>query len=549
MIATTAHELEALCLRLNPSKCATLHISGQNPTGTRPTKFKLGDIEIQALDDGTPYAYLGNPVGFFIQKHFKTANDALSILERLSASNLAQWQKLDALKTFFFPTLSFSMRPGQLGKEDWDEVDVAARREIKDIFSLPPNASTHYIYGNRKLGGCGLPSAAEDSDFYLVDSAFKLLTSKDESVKLEALGQLTRTVAFRIKRTPTDGDLAGFLSGSMEGEYSDTTNQYANHWTLARKASVRQNVSWSFVDGSPSVTIGVEVLTRTKRRGIMRAFHDNFQLIQTQKLLAAPNQGKVMDCVAMAPASTHFLTDGKYTRIRAAVAFKGTILSENQVVGPNRLRPDLVANVDNKIYIIDVTIPFENRRQAFGQARERKVHKYLELIPYFSSLGFRHIQIVPIVVGALGAWDPENDAFLRKVATRSGSAPSVGNDAVQVNERTDSIPPVVTPSTDTPQSNASLPTNVVTPSGSENPNHIPKVPTQKTESPRATTSNDPLAGTVNSVNQSPENSPVSGPCEHENETTKTQSTPSPVVAACDVTQTSETEVAPSVVEG
>ncbi|GFV77836.1 uncharacterized protein TNCV_4674301 [Trichonephila clavipes] len=321
-----------------------------------------------------------------------------------------------------------------------------------------------------------------------------------------------------------------------------------------------------------------------------------------------------MDCVAMAPASTHFLTDGKYTRfadwrfihkarlnlvplnankrgpqpslracrkcgqwdetlphvlnhcksysaawqlrhnavlarIRAAVAFKGTILSENQVVGPNRLPPDLVANVDNKIYIIDVTIPFENRRQAFGQARERKVHKYLELIPYFPSLGFRHIQIVPIVVGALGAWDPENDAFLRKVATRSGSAPSVGNDAVQVNERTDSIPPVVTPSTDTPQSNASLPTNVVTPSGSENPNHIPKVPTQRTESPRATTSNDPLAGTVNSVNQSPENSPVSCPCDHENEATNTQSTPSPVVAACDVTQTSETEVAPSVVEG
>ncbi|GFU50716.1 retrovirus-related Pol polyprotein from type-1 retrotransposable element R2 [Trichonephila clavipes] len=185
----------------------------------------------------------------------------------------------------------------------------------------------------------------------------------------------------------------------------------------------------------------------------------------------------------MSPASTHFLTDGKYTRftdwrfihkarlnlvplnayrkgpqpslrasrkcgewdetlphvlnhcksysavwqlrhnaflarIRAAVAFKGTILSENQVAGPNRLRPDLVANVDNKIYIIDVTIPFENRRGAFGQARERKISKYLELIPYFTSLGYQHVQIVPIIVGALGAWDPENDAFLRKVATK-----------------------------------------------------------------------------------------------------------------------------------
>ncbi|GFU50714.1 retrovirus-related Pol polyprotein from type-2 retrotransposable element R2DM [Trichonephila clavipes] len=39
MINTTAHELEALCLSLNPRKCATLHLSGVSPTGTRPTQF------------------------------------------------------------------------------------------------------------------------------------------------------------------------------------------------------------------------------------------------------------------------------------------------------------------------------------------------------------------------------------------------------------------------------------------------------------------------------------------------------------------------------
>ncbi|GFV72775.1 uncharacterized protein TNCV_2333441 [Trichonephila clavipes] len=190
------------------------------------------------------------------------------------------------------------------------------------------------------------------------------------------------------------------MSGSMEGEYSETTNQYSNHWILARRASVRQNVTWSFVDGSPSVSIGDEILSPTKRRNVMRAFHDNFQLVEMQNLLAASSQGKVIDCVAMAPASAHFITDGKYTRkcgkwdetlphvinhcksysaawqlrhnailtrIKTAIAFKGTILSENQVVGPNRLRPDLVVQIDNKIYTIAVTIPFENRRQALGE--------------------------------------------------------------------------------------------------------------------------------------------------------------------------------------
>ncbi|GFY44120.1 retrovirus-related Pol polyprotein from type-2 retrotransposable element R2DM [Trichonephila inaurata madagascariensis] len=436
MITATAHELSSICLRLNPQKCATLHLSGRVPTGSVQTKFRLDDAEIQALSDGDAYTYLGTPVGFFVQKHFKTANQALTILEKISTSHLAQWQKLDALKTFFFPTLSFSMRTGQLGKTDWSEVDVAARKEIKNILSLPSNASNHYIHGNRKLGGCGVPSAAEDSDFYLVDSAFKLLTSRDEDVSFEALGQLTRTVAHRIGRPPTDGDLGEYLSGSMEGKYAETTNQLSNTWTLARKASTRQMVSWSFTEGRPKVTIGDEVLSPMKRRGILKAFHDNFQVVETQNLLAAPSQGKAMDCVAMAPASSHFITDGNtpglptgnsstrplrhnavLARIRAAIAFKGTILSENQVVGNNRLRPDLVAQIDKNIYIIDVTIPFENRRQAFSQARERKVFKYLELLPYFSSLGFQQVHIVPIIVGSLGAWDPENDIFLRKVAT------------------------------------------------------------------------------------------------------------------------------------
>ncbi|GFY56886.1 uncharacterized protein TNIN_354061 [Trichonephila inaurata madagascariensis] len=143
-----------------------------------------------------------------------------------------------------------------------------------------------------------------------------------------------------------------------------------------------------------------------------------------------------MDCVAMSPASSHFLGDGRYTRfadwrfihkarlnlvplnanktwtpperrlcrrcgkwpetlphvlnhcfsyssawqkrhndivarVKAAVAFKGKILSENQVVNDN-LRPDLVAEIDGNIVIIDVTIPFENRRNAFAEARRRK---------------------------------------------------------------------------------------------------------------------------------------------------------------------------------
>ncbi|GFQ70132.1 uncharacterized protein TNCT_665881 [Trichonephila clavata] len=83
------------------------------------------------------------------------------------------------------------------------------------------------------------------------------------------------------------------------------------------------------------------------------------------------------------------------------------------------LRPDLVAQVGDELCILDVTVPFENRRPAFHQARLRKIEKYHPLIQFFKKSGWNKVSIVPIVVGSLGAWDPENDAFLKKVATKS----------------------------------------------------------------------------------------------------------------------------------
>ncbi|KAF8778866.1 Retrovirus-related Pol polyprotein type-1 like protein [Argiope bruennichi] len=188
-----------------------------------------------------------------------------------------------------------------------------------------------------------------------------------------------------------------------------------------------------------------------------------------------------MECVAQSPASSHFIADGTYTRfadwrfvhrarlnllplngcqawkedkrcrrcneadletlphvlnhckgrsrgwqlrhdtivarVKKALATRCTIISENQRVGPDNLRPDLVVQSGNKIFIVDVTIPFENRMEGFEKAKRLKHDKYASLLPLYSSNGVQ-AAIIPIVVGALGAWDPENDRFLSKYMSR-----------------------------------------------------------------------------------------------------------------------------------
>ncbi|GIY85225.1 retrovirus-related Pol polyprotein from type-1 retrotransposable element R2 [Caerostris extrusa] len=74
------------------------------------------------------------------------------------------------------------------------------RKEIKTTLSIPDGAANEYIYGHRKHGCMGIPIASEESDLNLVDTAFKLLTSKDEHLQKLAVYHLIRTVRLQFKR-------------------------------------------------------------------------------------------------------------------------------------------------------------------------------------------------------------------------------------------------------------------------------------------------------------------------------------------------------------
>ncbi|VDP50473.1 unnamed protein product, partial [Soboliphyme baturini] len=80
----------------------------------------------------------------------------------------------------------------------------------------------------------------------------------------------------------------------------------------------------------------------------------------------------------------------------------------------SRNRPDIVVidKVGRTAVIVDVTIPFENGRDAFDAARQRKIEHYAPEAVLLSQQGFR-VTTEALILGALGAWDPQNDSVLR----------------------------------------------------------------------------------------------------------------------------------------
>ncbi|XP_035229973.1 uncharacterized protein LOC118201923 [Stegodyphus dumicola] len=324
--------------------------------------------------------------------------------------------------------------------------------------------------------------AAEESDIFAIDTAFKLLTSRDTFVRSLAWEDLNDTVRHRLQLRDEDPDVAAFLSGTTDGEFRRSSNRIGNIWTAARAASRRLQVKWTIQNCLPVIEAGDFSATAVHRRNIATSIRKSCKSVRDERLLSLPNQGKTLECVAASKASTHFLQSGSYTRFadwrfvhkarlnlvslngakpwsnldprcRRCGADRETlphvldhcmaystlykerhnaivdrlikmcerdfnIISVDQSLNTSRLRPDLLVERDGQHFLIDVTIPFENHLGAFAEARARKLEKY-EMLRASIAQERGHCVIVPFVIGALGSWDRANDKFINIACSRS----------------------------------------------------------------------------------------------------------------------------------
>jgi len=134
------------------------------PVGVRDTRFMLQGSPLRPLAEGKAATFLGAQVGFNVVPPLSTLAEIIYIGLRIARSMLAPWQRIDALKTFYYPSTVHLQRLGVLPKTDWARVDSILRTEIKKTLYLPQEASGEYLYGSTRRGCCGIRILAEDSD-------------------------------------------------------------------------------------------------------------------------------------------------------------------------------------------------------------------------------------------------------------------------------------------------------------------------------------------------------------------------------------------------
>ena len=83
---------------------------------------------------------------------------------------------------------------------------------------------------------------------------------------------------------------------------------------------------------------------------------------------------------------------------------------------PGDLRPDLVLwHKDQKVTIIDVTVPYESDEKAFEKARNEKKTKYQPVADWLRNNGHEDVVIDAFIIGALGSWDTNNEPVLKRL--------------------------------------------------------------------------------------------------------------------------------------
>ena len=80
------------------------------------TEYYVQNKTIPSLKKEEPYRYLAVPVGIEVEQHEanEICEQLIIDLDKIEKSLLAPWQKLDAIRTFLQPRLSYILRAGDV---------------------------------------------------------------------------------------------------------------------------------------------------------------------------------------------------------------------------------------------------------------------------------------------------------------------------------------------------------------------------------------------------------------------------------------------------
>ena len=138
------------------------------------------------------------------------------MIDKVVGSLLAPWQKIEALRGFVLPSVSYALSSGFCSKNQLFDYDKDLHNGVRRILDLPDSCSVGLFHADRSVGGLALPKLSQDADIWTITRAVRLLCSDDPSITGVAADQLA-AVLNNVAVAATSDNAAAYLSGGQSG--------------------------------------------------------------------------------------------------------------------------------------------------------------------------------------------------------------------------------------------------------------------------------------------------------------------------------------------
>jgi hypothetical protein len=122
-----------------------------------------------------------------VQSLESLVDDLSTDLDRIQSSLLAPWQKLDCIRTFIQPCLTFALRAGEPQKQSLTKYKKKLIETVRSICNLPLRATSYIIFASSRVGGLGFQDPLLEVDAQSFKASAKLMSLPDQVKVARAL--------------------------------------------------------------------------------------------------------------------------------------------------------------------------------------------------------------------------------------------------------------------------------------------------------------------------------------------------------------------------
>ncbi|CAB4023934.1 Hypothetical predicted protein [Paramuricea clavata] len=261
----------------------------------QPNNFLIQGESIAPLSKEDHYRYLGVPIGLIpnISDLAKLIDELTSKLDKIENSLLAPWQKLDTIRTFIQPCLTYALRSTDPTTKSLQSYRSQLIKTIPSVCYLPTRATTHYIFASKQAGGLGLADPTRENHLQTIVQAVKMLASSDPTIATMAKSELRQTVRFAAQSHPTPSLISNFLSNAPDRRLDSIRSCTGSLWSHTRNATKTVSITMNVPDVGPPSISSPDYADEVAAKDVCRFLHNLERENSAKALCDLRDQGKV----------------------------------------------------------------------------------------------------------------------------------------------------------------------------------------------------------------------------------------------------------------